>query len=229
MSNWEGKIRDNKLLFIGVLAGVAAVLAGVGAFYLGGDLQLAPEAESPRTAEAAVLATVNGEEITRDDVNTYRQFFAAQGQQMSEEEAVELAIDLQVLAQEAEKQGYSPTPEEVEEVLEVQLAQRGATIDDLKEELRLEGRSYEETLETFQSEVAVQLYVRDTVPLPEVNNSEAREFYEQNKEQLAVGGSVPSFEEVQGQITGFLQVEKHEEAISTLVQELRLGAEIVYY
>ncbi len=220
---------SSKILIIGGIA-IAAVVAAAAVFYFGGETEEAQQQDmTPGTIEtASPVATVNGEEVTQSEVSSMQQSFALQGQQISEEDAIEYAIDQKLLVQEAESQGFSPSTQEVEEQLEGQLALRGATIDDLKEQLALRGESYEEQLEGFRSQVAVQQYVEETIEVPEVESSEAREFYEENKEQLSTGDQVPSYEETEGQIVSFLESQKQQEAISELLEQLRAKATIVY-
>ena len=228
MVNFGSNFKSSKILIIGVIS-AAAVLAAVGVFYLSGELEAVSDGLPPTNETASAVATVNGMEITQSDVQSMQQSSASQGQQISEQDAIEFSIDREVLVQEAEKQGFSPSTQEVEEILESQVAQQGATIEDLKEQIRSQGQSYGEVLEGYRSQVAVQQYIEATVDIPEVSPSEARDFYEQNKEQLAAGGEVPEYEVVQDDIVSFLEIQKQQEAVSELVQQLRNEASIVYY
>lgn len=223
MADNGSNFSQRKILIIGSIAVIAVVAAGL--YYMGYTPQVSP----PVNANASVVAAVNGEEITDSDVRMIRQSFAIQGQDVSEQDAIEYTIDRKVLVQEAREQGLFPSKEEVEEILEFQVSQQGGTMDDLKEQIRSQGQSYEEAVDGYRSQVAIQQYIEATIDTPQVSPSEAREFYDQNKEQLAVGANTPSYEEVQDEIVSFLEIQKQQEAVSELIQQLRSKASIVYY
>ncbi len=175
-----------------------------------------------------MVTRVNGKEITREDVMTMQQSFASQGQEISEQEAVEYSIDRELLAQETEKQGFIPPTPQAEEMLKEEVARQGATIESLKEQLKSQGQSYEEILEGYRIQAGIQQFIDSTVETPPVDPSEAREFYEQNKQQLAAGGQqLPNYEAVKEGIESYLKQQKQQEAVSHLVQELRTQADIV--
>jgi molybdopterin converting factor small subunit len=217
-------IIDFRLIVIVAIAAAAAGLAFAGAYFLSQE----SDSMSPTAETASTIAIVNGKEITRGDVLTIQQSFASQGQQMSEHDAIEYSIDREVLVQEAERQGFSLSAQQAEEMLEVQLAQQGGTIEDLREQLSRQGQSYEEALEGYRLQVEIQQYLESAVDVPPVSPSEVREFYEQNKEQLAVGGDVPEYEAVETDIESFLELQKQQEAVLVLIDQLRSKADIVY-
>lgn len=175
-----------------------------------------------------VVTKVNGKEITREDVVTMQQSFASQGQEISEQEAVEYSIDRELLAQETEKQGLIPPAQRAEEMLKEEVARQGATIDSLKEQLKSHGQSYDEILESYRIQAGIQQFIDSKVETPQVDPSEAKEFFEQNKQQLAAGGQLPNYEAVKEEIEAYLKQQKQQVALSHLVGQLRTEADIVY-
>lgn len=175
-----------------------------------------------------VVTKVNGKEITRVDVMTMQQSFASQGQEISEQEAVEYSIDRELLAQETEKQGFMPSPQKAEEMLKEEVARQGASMESLKEQLKSQGQPYEEVLESYRIQAGIQQFIDSTVETPQISPSEAKEFYEQNKQQLAAGGQLPNYEVVKEGIETYLKQQKQQIAVSHMVQELRTQADIVY-
>jgi parvulin-like peptidyl-prolyl isomerase len=176
----------------------------------------------------SVLAKVNGEDVTSNEVLGIQQSFAQQGLQISSEDALEQVIIQEILSQEAQQEGFSPTNEEAELIIETQLSQQGMNLDDFKQQLSQQGVSYEEQLEGVKEQVAVQDYINSQFEDEsfDVTNEEANEFYEEYKAQSPE--ELLPFEEVEPQIVSTLQQQKQQEAIGSLVEELRLNSDIEY-
>ena len=180
------------------------------------------------TSTTGVLATVNGEEITSNQVMAIQQGSMQQGQQVSEEDAVEQAIEEKLLKQEAKEEGYSFTNEEAEAEIEKQLTQQNATLEDYKNQLETQGVSYDKQLESLKENLAVQKYLQAKFEGKDFNVTEAekKEFYGMYKQQSSE--EVPPYEQVEPQIAAAVQQQKQQEAIDELVKELREDAEIEY-
>jgi hypothetical protein len=175
-----------------------------------------------------VVATVNGAEITSSDVNAVQQSLIQQGQQISEEEALEQAINQELVSQEVAKGDYAVSNEEAESAIEQQLTTQGATLNDYKQQVESQGISYEELLESTKEQLAVQNYLEVQLQGEnfEVSEQESQDFYEMYKSQSPE--EIPPFEELEQQIISTLQQQKQQESISSLIQELRVNAEINY-
>ena len=197
------------------IAGAAVIVA---AAVLTGALVLATIA----APGSEVVARVNGEAITAGDVTklSYRM-------QMSEEEALERLIAETVLYQEAEQQGYAPTMDEAEQELEARVASSGRTMEDLEADLAKSGFSYEEYLQYFQRQLAINSYLDDAVQVPEVTEIEARVFYDDYKQQ-SPEEEFPPFEQLKSEIIALLEQQKQQEAASLLIEELKEKADIEY-
>ncbi len=175
-----------------------------------------------------VAAVVNGEDITSEEVSEFQQTVLQQGQQISEEEVLEELINQKVLEQKVQQENIVVTSEEAESAIEQQLAMQGMTLDDYKQQLESMGLSYESELENIKDQIATQTYLNTQLEGETFNVSEeeAQEFYEMYK--LQSPEDVPSYEELESQIIATLQQQKQQEAISSLIQELRADANVEY-
>ena len=175
-----------------------------------------------------VVARVNGEAITAGDVTKLRvKAYESYQMQISEEEALEQLIAETVLYQEADEQGYAPTMDEAEQELEARVASSGRTMEDLEAYLAKSGFSYEEYLQDFQRQLAINSYLDDAVQVPEVTELEARVFYEDYKQQ-SPEEELPPFEQLKSEIMALLEQQKRQEATSLLIEELKEKADIEY-
>lgn len=181
-----------------------------------------------RTVESNVVAKVNGEEITSDQVELIQQSFLQQGQQISEEDATEQAINQELLFQQSEQEGNSVTDEETESLIESQLTQQGTTLEEYKQQLESQGVSYENELENIKEQIEVENYLNSVFEEEnlDVTKDEATGFYKVYNEQSPE--ELPPYEEVEPQIISILEQEKQRDIIESLIQELRESADIEY-
>ncbi len=218
----QKKLNKNNQNFwkYGAVLVLAILVVGGFIFFSGGD-------NNPNLS-GNVIATVNGEEITTSEVNAIQQSLIQQGQQITEEEALEQVINQKLISQEVEAGDYSVSTEEAESTIEQQLSMQGASLEDYKQQLSQQGIVYEEQLDSVKEELAVQKYLETQLEGEnfEVSEQETQDFYEMYKSQSSE--EVPSYEELEPQIIATLEQEKQQEAISYLIQELRADAEIKY-
>ncbi len=177
---------------------------------------------------ANVVAMVNGEEILLEDVTNMQNLYMQQGQQISEEQALEQLIDEELLDQQALQDKYIPTTEEAENQMEAILQQQGMTLEDYKQQLQQQGMKYEEFLQDYKNDLALDNYLEDALEEGqlEVTENEAKDYYDNNKEMFPEN---TSFEEFEPQIISMLQQQKKEDAKDLLVQDLRTEANIKYF
>ncbi len=206
------KIDPRRWKFTGGVSVIAGVAALVVVLVL--VVMMVPRAE--------VAARVNGERITAEDVEELQ---ARHG--ISHDQALEHLITKTILLQEAEKGGYLPTLEDVEFELHTQLAAMNMTREDLDVQLEIYGISYEEYLEGYRTELAIQSYLEATVEVPEVTEEEVEERYDFYR-QTVPEEQLPPFEEIEAYLVMELEQEKHQEAISALIDELKEQASITY-
>jgi len=211
------KLKENKAI---VGMAVAIILAMVLVSTIPLTNNAVPENAVPGNN---IAATVNGEVIMQEDVAEMQELYG-----MQEEQALEQLIMLEVLYQAAELGDYIPTREEVEQELEAQLAMMGMSIEDFQEILEEEDICYEEYLEDYGAQLAIEDYLYDTVEVPEVSEEEAREFYEAWKQSFPEAQEPPPFEEIKSEIIMHLGKEKQQEAMFLLIEELIAEADIEY-
>ena len=184
---------------------------------------------APPGSEVVVVAKVNGEAITSEDVTKLRvKAYEFLRKQMSDEEALEQLIAETLLYQEAEQQDYAPTMDEAEQELEARVTSSGMTMEDIKAELAKKSSfSYEEYLQDFQRQLAINSYLDDAVQVPEVTEEEAREWYKNYMQQHPEAGNM-TFEQLELEIMAILEQEKRQEAITRFIEELKEKADIEY-
>ncbi|MDG6219155.1 MAG: SurA N-terminal domain-containing protein [Candidatus Thermoplasmatota archaeon] len=179
-----------------------------------------------------VVAIVNGEEITSEEVTILQQSYMQQGQQLSEKEALDQIIDQKLLNQQALQDEYMPTTEEAEIEIETLLQQQGMTLDDYKQQLAQQGMNYEESLQNFKEDLAIQNYVeaalkeREFEGLRDEAESELEsmlQLYNMSKDELT-----QQLAQMGMTYEDFLQDIKKDIAQEYLIEELRTQAEIEY-
>ena len=175
-----------------------------------------------------IIATVNGEEITQEEVFLVQQQLQQQGSQVNEEQALEQVITNKILLQEVAKQNYDITTQEAEAELEQVLSSQGFSIDDLKQDLQSRGISYEATLEDFKQRVAVDRYLSENIDLNaiEVTQEEIEAFYEQVA--LQGGNQTPALSDIQPQIEQQIEQQKTRQLQTQFIETLIEEAEINY-
>ena len=179
---------------------------------------------------SGVVATVNGVEITQADVVELRALHeTTYDRSIPPEAALEQLIMMEVVYQAAESGDYLPTAEETRERLEAQLDMMGMTMDDFEEMLEERGLCYDEQVEDFRRELAMQDYLQHAVAVPEITEEKVREFYEDWKQTLPAEQDPPSFEDMEEQIIMHLQQEKQQEATFDLIDGLIEAAGIEEY
>jgi len=203
------------------IAGAAVIVA---AGVLTATLVFAPIA----APGSEVVARVNGEAITAGDVTKlWEKVYESYKMKISKEEALEQLIAETVLYQEAEQQGYAISMGEAEQELEARVTSTNRTMEDLEADLAKSGFSYEEYLQDFQRQLAINSYLDDEIEVPEVTKLEARVFYENYKQQHPEA-KYPPFEQLESQIMALLKQQRQQEATSLLIDELKEKADIKY-
>jgi len=227
MADPKGEIKISKKLIVGIAVALVLALA-VWQFFPNEQSSQDSETEDLIQGESeSVVVIVNGEEITSDDVEAVRQSFLQRGRQISMDEAIEQTINQRLLVQRSEQE-YQITNEEAESFIETQLSTRGMSVEEYKQYLEGQGISYESEIENIKSQMAVQNFVGVELEDEnlEVSEQEASDFYDEYERQST--GEIPSYEELETQIVAALKQEKQAEAINSLIQELRLDADIRY-
>ena len=211
-----------------IIAGIAAVAVLAAVLVI--VMSAAPDEEAPPVN--AVLATVDGEEITADEVARLQQRMLRWDDiALEDDEVLEQLIVDRVLYQEAERRGYQPTLQETEREVRTALLNMGIPVEELHARLAEEGLSYMEYLEERRVQLAIAQLVDDAVEIPEITEEEAREYYQGYRElfiQMYPELEPLPYDEIRDTIISVLEEERRDEAVSLLVTQLRRQADIRY-
>lgn len=182
------------------------------------DNQGTPEQGNDLTGN--VVASVNGEDITSDEVSQIQDNFKQQGQQVSEEDALQQLIDQKVLYLKAKEEGLTVSTEKTEAELERMLSQQGLTLENYKQQIETQGISYEDTVQDFREQLSAQEYL-DAVLDQDFNitEEEVNAYYEQVKQQAQQ--EVPPLDEIEEQLNATLKQQKRQQARNALVQKIK--------
>ena len=183
-----------------------------------------PEPEPQVEVQGAVI---NGVAISSQEVAAIQQQFAMQGMQVNAEQALEQAINQELLRQAIEAQGVTLSDEEVEAEITALLGEQGGTLDDWRAQIEAQGMSYEDALAEVKEDFLIQIYL-DTVFAEQdfaVTSEDVQAFYDA---QLAMNPELPPLdEEVEMEIRMLLEQEAQQEALQAHLNELRNNAEVV--
>lgn len=175
-----------------------------------------------------VVARVNGEEILAQDVVMFQQTMMMQGQEISGDMALNQVIGEVLLLQEVQNSGIQVSDEEAEQIIETQLAMQGSTLEEYREQVEMQGISFDEEFEQIKESLAVQAYVDSLLEEAnfEVTQEDVQAYYEQAR--LEMGDDLPPLEEVELQIVQLIESELQQELINQRIIELQQNADIEF-
>jgi peptidyl-prolyl cis-trans isomerase SurA len=190
-----------------------------------------------------VVAEVNGEEISRDEFeSTYvGQFQQAMmqaqmtGQEVDQDQLkgqiADALIGQKLIIQEAENQGFEASEDDVNETLDELIEQNGLNSqDDFFAALEEQGVTEDEVRSDLETQVKVDALIASESGDMEPTEDELQELYEaysaSMEQQQGEDAEVPSYEEMEPQLTQQVIAQKETEAYQTLVEELRANADV---
>ena len=216
---------------------------GGGAPAAGGEdgAQQAPEADVSDVPD--VVATVNGEDITKDEfVPVYESQFqqmAMQQQTTGEQpdqaelkgQVAQQLVDNELLLQGAKDAGIEATDEDIDATLEEVASQNGlGSADEVVSALEQQGMSAEEIREDAASQFTLTAFIEQEADISEPTEEELKKQYEQlTAQQSQAGGDasqIPPFEEVKEQLAQQTVSQQQNEAATTLAAELREAGDV---
>ena len=165
-----------------------------------------------------ILAIVNGEDITREDVATIKSQVDMQGGFMSVEDIVDEMIFRKVLLQEAKNRGHEVSRQDVED----SFMAFGFSPEEAKAEIESYGMDYDEFLESQREELIFSRILEDEKEFVEVTDEEIIALFEAEQEFL---GDV-TFEEIESDIREFIKNQKAQERMMNLSSELKESADV---
>ncbi|MEX0918456.1 MAG: SurA N-terminal domain-containing protein [Candidatus Paceibacterota bacterium] len=208
------------IIIVAILA-----LAGVGWYVF----TLENSTDSVSEEESSVIAVINGEDVTRSDLNALQaQVAAEQGFDVSTlseaeqaqftEQMIDTLISQILLRQATEKAGIVVTEADIEAQWQMI---RGQFPDEeaFNEALAASGVTAEELRLRIGNDLAVETYLEQELSLSEIEASEAE--IDEAYEQFAGQQELPPLDEMRDEMAGFVVQQKQQELVATFVSQLR--------
>ena len=195
------------------------------------------------------VAEVNGTEISRDEFlsvfeNQYQQMsMQAQmtGQPVDEAQLKKLTTDglvgTELLTQEAGKRGIEVSAEEIRAELEEFAETNQISPDEFIAAMGEQGLDRDAVMEQIDKQLRVEKLITSEFGEFEVTDAEIEAAYEQIGQQQAMaggggaagGGGLPPLEQVRGEVSEQVRVQKEAGAMEELSQKLRAGADVTVH
>lgn len=205
----------------------------------------AAAAEPDLTGLPEVVATVNGEDISKDDfVSAYEPQFeqsAAQAQQAGSEvdqadlkqQTLDFMINNLLLRQAANDEGIEISDSEVDADIEELAASNGAaSAKDFLATLEEQGFTEDEVRDEVENQLKIEKYLTEAADVEQPSGAEIRDLYDQlsaRQESSAedpAAATIPAFDEVESQLEQQLLQEAQSEAVDGILSDLRAEADI---
>ncbi len=140
----------------------------------------------------AVVATVNGEPIYQQDVDSlYDSLPASLKQQTSRDALLNQMIDQKLLLQEAKKKGIEVSDSEIDDYVNSLLAFFNINDSRLRSLLDKQGISYEQFIDNSRNQIMISKLINESViSTVNISDSEVADYYENNKESFVVPETV---------------------------------------
>ena len=193
-----------------------------------------------------VVATVDGEDVTKDDFEmVYTQQFQQQamyaqmsGEEIDEDElkdqVLDSLIDQAIFFKEAEERFPEVDQDEVDAFIDDLIAQVGVeSRDELFDAYEEQGMSEEEVLEEVEMQIRVNQLMDEELEVGDIDEDELKELYDElvemqeaQNEQAEEPQEIPEFDEIKDQIEANLKQEKEAEELDKLLAKMREGADV---
>ncbi len=164
-SKKKTKNKGKKLLFnVVLIAIIVAVLFSI--FHNTNNLQ------TKESTSSNVILKVNNEPITEQDINEFSKLANAFAQSpLQRDKIIDALISYKLINQEAEKEGVTVKPEQIDAQINEILLNNNLTLDDYKEYLNTKGVSYEQFIDNIKHYLLINNLVRKKYNLS-VSNSD---------------------------------------------------------
>lgn len=215
----------------------------------GSPLAGGQDGQQPQMPEADVsdvpdvVATVNGEDITKDEFTAIYegqlQQAAMQPQSTGQEvdqaalktQVANQLVDNRLLLQGASEAGIEPTDADIDATLEEIAQQNGlGSGDEVVTTLEQQGMSEEDVRKDASSQFMLTTFIEQEAGITEPTEEELRTQYDQLVEQQEQAGGdtsqVPPFEEAKEQLAQQAVTQQQNEAATTIAAELREAGDV---
>lgn len=216
---------------IAIVIGVLVVLAGA-YFYFIKDTNLSKEDNSD---SSAVVARVNGVEITQNDLDAYELKMLADQQidkaSLDEEalgqlkaQALDSLVSQSLLEQAVKKDGTKVSKSDIDEQIET-IKGQFENEEAYQNALSAQGTTEDILRTEIERDLVTQKYLEKVLDLESitVSEEEIQALYDQ---ESAVNENLAELSEISEQIKAFIIQQKQQELFATYLQELKAGAEI---
>lgn len=224
--------------FIVIAVIVVVALVALGFMYMNGNLGANDNGSDSVTgdqngtvgvSESAnadeVMATVNGEEITRGEFNVFKDMLGSRmAPNSTEKDMLKEMVLKELLVQEAQERGISVTEKEVEEKITSQISGQGIGLEQYKKLLKQRGVEYDAFVELIREQTMIQNLSNQLMENASVTDEEVKSYYEEN--QARFGNK--TYEEVSPAIRRLLEQQSQGQVLSELADKLKKEADISY-
>ena len=140
---------------------------------------------SEETTRTGAFATVNGENITYDDLTERRGVLAALGRQPQADQTLkELLIDEALLIDAAEQRGLLPSTQNISDSVNELLTSNNVNRSRYEQRLQQQGLNWSNLLTYYQQRQGISAVIDELGPNESVTEEELRRVYEENRENF---------------------------------------------
>ncbi len=170
--------------------------------------------------ENETAATVNGKVITLNELNKIYDSLPAQYKLTTNKESIlNQLIEVEVLYQEAKKDGIVVPPEKAENYITLAKTSSGLTEEQFAQKLAEQNITEEQLIEQYTKQLAIQEFLNKTLfNTVTVTDEEVKEFYNENKNNFKVGEQATVKHILIGDST--MTPEEQEEKANSLLKEI---------
>lgn len=212
----SNEIKINKNVAIASIIGVIAVILAIALYSL-------------TATSGEVLVVVNGEEITRTQLQERITFLDSLGYEIQNDmQVLDELVTERLLLQEVERQNIQVNDAEVDEELNLFITFNQITIEEFESQLQESGVSIEDFKSFFKTNILISKFIEESFIAPEISEDEARAFYNENIEVFNMDGTYMEFSTVEEDIKEYLQELYVSTILNELLSDLQEDANIVY-
>lgn len=160
--------------------------------YPGFEADIAAVVEELSAAKRDIVATVNGEEITRETLETQMALLPPPYNELfTEEQVLEQIISEELLLQEAKRLGIAPTTEDIDAAYQDLLTRGQISEEELRQNLANFGLGVDELRTMLVRQLTISLLFNQTVDAAvAIPEEEIRAYYDENGDAFAIPNQV---------------------------------------
>lgn len=160
----------------------------------------------------SVALTVNGDEITNEELQNRLAFMQTMGVQATQDQALDEIVTEKLLLQEANRRNVDVSKEEIDQEYNAILAANGLTEEDLKSQLESGSVSFDYFETYFENNLIISKLIDQVISEIEVSDEDINLYYVQNLEQ---------FSQPQRVVVRHILISNDTENYQSLAQEVR--------